>query len=112
MFAIGTKEYRKHGLGHIFIDQSLRSISQDLQIQTFFFGSTNAPADLFFLREQLGEDLASAAQRAGDPSTRSWVAFGEGTPVPNIPWELEMPSISEIPELLRKGQPAVTGKGQ
>ncbi|MGA2790344.1 MAG: DUF87 domain-containing protein [Candidatus Bathyarchaeia archaeon] len=100
-FAVATKEFRKHGLGHIFIDQSLRTISPELQIQTFLFGSTNAPADLLFLRKQLGEDIASAIQRTSATLTRTWVAFGEATPVPNIPWELEMPNSSRIPELLK-----------
>lgn len=40
--------------------------------------------------------MTSDIKPAGDPSTRSWVAFGEATSVPNIPWELEMPSTLEI----------------
>jgi hypothetical protein len=40
------------------------------------------------------------------------LGFGEGTPVPNIPWELEMPSTSKIPEFLRASWAAVSGKSE
>jgi hypothetical protein len=86
LFAISTKEYRKYGLGHIFLDQSLKAISEDIQIQTFILGSTVTPSDVRFLETQLGEDVVSVVQRTA--GSHSWVAFGQATPLGNIPWEI------------------------
>lgn len=90
LFSISTKEYRKCGSGHIFIDQSLASLHHDLQIQTFLLGATVQPADLNYLEQKLGKDVAAAIQRTtGGIATPSWVAFGAATPMVNLPWELE-----------------------
>ena len=90
LFSISTKEYRKFGLGHIFIDQSLAAMSNELQIQTYLLGATTSPTDLNCLRSQLGRNVASAAQRTvGGTETPSWVAYGIATPVNGIPWEIE-----------------------
>ena len=90
LFSISSKEYRKFGLGHIFIDQSLKAISEDLQIQTFLLGATTTPADLSFLESRLGKEVISAAQRTiGGTDTPSWVAYGAATPMNGIPWEIE-----------------------
>jgi hypothetical protein len=94
LFSISTKEYRKFGTGHLFIDQSLRAIHSDLQIQTFLLGATTQPADLSHLEEKLGKNVATAVQRTiGGIVAPSWVAFGAATPMSNLPWELE--SLSE-----------------
>jgi len=90
IFAISTKEYRKFGLGHIFIDQSLKAISEDLQIQTFLLGATTTPGDLDFMTSRLGKQVVSATQRTiGGAKRSSWVVYGAGTPVTGIPWEIE-----------------------
>ena len=90
LFSMSTKEYRKYGSGHVFIDQSLGAISEDLQIQTFLLGATTSPADLCFLESQLGREVALAAQRTiGGTETPSWVAYGVATPTNGIPWEIE-----------------------
>jgi hypothetical protein len=89
LLSMSTKEYRKYGSGHVFIDQSLGAISEDLQIQTFLLGATTTPADLRFLESQLGTEVALAAQRtAGGTETPSWVAYGAATPMTGIPWEI------------------------
>lgn len=103
LFSISTKEYRKYGLGHIFIDQSLKAISEDLQIQTFLLGATTTPTDIGFLESSLGSEVASAAQRTiGGVEKPSWVAYGVATPVNGIPWEIETLGPKDISLLLKK----------
>lgn len=97
LFSMSTKEYRKCGSGHVFIDQSLGAISEDLQIQTFLLGATTTPADLRFLESQLGKEVALAAQRTiGGSETPSWVAYGVATPMNGIPWEIESFTPSDL----------------
>lgn len=86
-FSISTKEYRKYGLGHVFIDQSLRAISDDLQIQTLVLGATTTPADLGLIESRLGKEVMSAAQRTA--MSHSWVVLGAAAPMLSIPWEIE-----------------------
>jgi hypothetical protein len=89
LFSISTKEYRKYGLGLVFIDQSLRAIHEDLQVQTYFLGTTATPGDLEFLRTRLGVHVADAVQRTRrGERTSSWVVYGLATPFPGIPWEI------------------------
>jgi|GEM_PF-1553932 len=89
LFSISTKEYRKYGLGLVFIDQSLRGIHEDLQVQTYFLGTTATPGDLEFLRTRLGAHVADAVQRTRrEGLTSSWVVYGLATPFPGIPWEI------------------------
>lgn len=100
LLAVSTKEYRKFGLGHVFIDQSLAAISKDLQIQTFFLGHTTTPAEVNFMREQLGEEVVSAAQRTvGTGERRSWVACGAATPQTDVPWEFEAFAAEDLKHL-------------
>jgi DNA helicase HerA-like ATPase len=89
LFSISTKEYRKYGLGLIFIDQSLRAVCDALQVQTYFLGATATPGDLEFLRSRLGSNLADAVQRTRrEGGVSSWVAYGLATPFPGIAWEI------------------------
>ncbi len=89
LFSISTKEYRKYGLGLIFIDQSLRAIHEDLQVQAYLLGMTATPGDLEFLRARLGGHVADAVQRTRRAENVStWVAYGLATPFPGIPWEI------------------------
>lgn len=100
LFSISTKSYRKYGLGHIFIDQSLKAISQDLQIQTYLLGATTTPTDINFVESQLGEEVASAAQRTiGGVERPSWVAYGVATPMNGIPWEIDALGTSDVSAL-------------
>ena len=90
LFSMSSKEYRKYGSGHVFIDQSLGAISEDLQIQTFLLGATTTPSDIYSLETRLGRDVSIAAQRTiGGTERRSWVAYGVSTPMVGIPWEIE-----------------------
>ncbi|MGH9918758.1 MAG: hypothetical protein ACRD6W_07820, partial [Nitrososphaerales archaeon] len=63
LFSISTKEYRKYGLGLMFIDQSLQAVYRELQVQTYILGSPATPGDLEFLKTRLGDDVADAVQR-------------------------------------------------
>ncbi len=89
IFSISTKEYRKYGSGHVFIDQSLKALHEDLQIQSFLLGATTQPADLSYLKDRLGENIAAATQRTTGGSRSTWVALGAATPMSNLPWEIE-----------------------
>ncbi len=102
LFSISTKEYRKYGLGHVFIDQSLKAISEDLQIQTFLLGATTTPADLSFLESRLGKDVFGAVQRTA--GSNSWVALGAATPMASIPWEITSFKPEDL-SLLLEGAP-------
>ncbi len=93
-FAISTKEYRKYGLGHVFIDRSLKAISEDLQIQTLILGATSTPADLGFIESRLGKEVMSAAQRTDLP--HSWIILGAATPMPSVPWEIEPFNLGDL----------------
>jgi DNA helicase HerA-like ATPase len=93
-FSVSTKEYRKYGLGHVFIDQSLKAISEDLQIQTFVLGATTTPADLSFLESRLGKEVVSAAQRTA--ITHSWIVLGAAAPMASIPWEIEAFNVEDL----------------
>ncbi len=89
LFSMSTKEYRKCGSGHVFIDQSLKAIHENLQIQTFLLGATTQPTDAGYLENKLGTTVAAAVERTigGTPSP-SWVVLGAATPVSNLPWEI------------------------
>ncbi|MDG6998660.1 MAG: ATP-binding protein [Nitrososphaerota archaeon] len=89
LFSVSTKEYRKYGLGLIFIDQSLGAVFAALQVQTYLLGAPATPGDLEFLRSRLGDNLADAVQRTRrEGAVSSWVAYGLATPYPGIPWEI------------------------
>jgi DNA helicase HerA-like ATPase len=89
LFSIATKEYRKYGLGLIFIDQSLGAVSPDLQVQTYLLGAPATPGDVDLIRSRLGRRLAAAVQRTRrEGKASSWVAFGLATPFQGIPWEI------------------------
>ena len=89
LFSISTKEYRKYGLGLIFIDQSLKAVCEDLQVQTYLLGATATPGDLEYLRGRLGGQVADAVQRTRrEGNTSTWVVYGLATPFPGIPWEI------------------------
>jgi DNA helicase HerA-like ATPase len=89
LFSIATKEYRKYGLGLIFIDQSLKAVSDALQVQTYILGAPATPGDLEFLKTRLGTNLTDSVQRTRrEGAISSWVAYGLATPFPGIPWEI------------------------
>jgi len=107
LFSISTKEYRKYGSGHIFIDQSLASLHHDIQIQTFLLGGTTQPDDLSYLGVKLGENVVAAVQRTiGGTGAPSWVAFGTATPMTNLPWELESLGEAQLSILALKKEPS------
>jgi hypothetical protein len=102
LFSISTKEFRKYGLGHIFIDQSLGSISADLQIRTYFLGAIGGPRDFKILEARLGGQVASAAQRTiGGTENPSWIVYGTATPMPTIPWEIVLTKPENLPLLVK-----------
>lgn len=102
LFSISTKEYRKFGLGHLFIDQSLKSIHEDLQIQTFLLGATTQPTDLNYLEEKLGSNVSEATRRTTPAPNQSWVAIGAATPITDLPWEIDGIDDKELGGLLQR----------
>jgi DNA helicase HerA-like ATPase len=103
LFAISTKEFRKYGLGHIFIDQSLGSISDEMQIRTYFLGAIGGPRDFEILEARLGTHIASAAQRTiGGTENPSWITYGAATPMPTIPWEIVLAKPENLPLLAKQ----------
>jgi DNA helicase HerA-like ATPase len=96
LFSISTKEYRKYGSGHLFIDQSLKAIHEGLQIQTFLLGTTTQPSDLRYVQERLGSEVASAAQRTTGGVKSSWAVLGVATPMVNLAWEIESYTGGEV----------------
>lgn len=104
LFSISTKEYRKYGSGHLFIDQSLKAIHESLQIQTFLLGTTTQPADLRYVQERLGSEVASAAQRTTGGVKSSWAVLGVATPMVNLAWEIESYTDAEVDFLASKSE--------
>jgi len=105
LFSISTKEYRKYGMGHLFIDQSLKSIYEDLQIQTFLLGATTQPTDLNYLEQKLGSNVSEATKRTTGPPHPSWVAIGAATPITDLPWEIELLEEDKLASLMPKKKP-------
>ena len=91
LLALSTKEWRKYGLGHLFIDQSLNGISKNLEIQTFILGYTGNIRDVDLLESQFGKKVANSVQRTLPESKGNqptWVIYGVAAPVKDIAWEI------------------------
>jgi hypothetical protein len=104
LLSISTKEYRKFGFGHLFIDQSFNAIHEDLQMQTFLLGATTQPADLRYVQERFGTEVVSATQRTTGGLKSSWVALGVATPMSNLPWEIESYTENEVSFLAKDSE--------
>jgi hypothetical protein len=88
-FSIGTKEGRKYGLGHVFIDQSLRELSRKLEVQTFIMGRFTSPGNRETVVSVFDEPTFEAIQRTMPGVNSTWIVCGLASPLLGVPWEIE-----------------------
>lgn len=103
-FALATQEARKYGLGHIFVDQSFRRLSDQLEVQSFFLGRFTSPGNQEKLNSTFGPDLFKAVQRTMPGRPSSWVVYGIAAPRPysTFPFEVRGLSNEELVNLIIK----------
>ena len=97
-FIRDTREGRKYGLGHVFIDQRFIGLSKEaMQTQTYILGRVTTPGDISSLESIVGKDIASAIQRT--ISRKTFILTGVASPLTIQPCEIEM--FENVDELLQ-----------
>jgi DNA helicase HerA-like ATPase len=99
-FSIGTKEGRKYGLGHVFIDQSLKELSRKLEVQTFIMGRFTSPGNRETAISLFDELTFEAIQRTMPGANSTWIVCGLASPLLGVPWETESFDYGRFAEVL------------
>jgi len=101
-FLTGTKEGRKYGLGHVFIDQGLKGLSPKMEVQTYIMGKFTNPGNREIANSMFGERIYDAVQRTSPGANSTWVIYGLASPLLEVPWEIESFSHEDFARALRE----------